>query len=402
MRRDIIEWHKTELRNIQQAADCLQGDVRVGNVLSFGAAPGKDSGAKIQDALNSVNSVYLPEGTFFTSTKIHLNSNNTLWGPGKLVATKALDAVIQAAGKTNVHVSQIAVEGTPAALPLSLIQYKNCKSGSVRCTRLRYARHEGISFNQSTYDCDAIRNLVRDISGSIGWGIGLFWDIRRCKAVSNTIRDCGAYGILIDDGTTGQTDNLPCLNNLVSGNIIETSSKNMWGIGIEGSSENEISMNVIDVISTYGIDVAIGNSAKVFAPTRNTIADNTVRARTGIRLSGSYNKVSGGTIDGRDSGVVCDQSATLPSVGNEIDDVTITGQTMGNKRAIQCSNANFRDLKILRNKLASSTAQWSVLVDAGTGAVVEDNEATAPYSVRAAGHVFNRNKLKGTLVRETH
>jgi 6-phosphogluconate dehydrogenase (decarboxylating) len=97
--------------------------------------------------------------------------------------------------------------------------------------------------------------------------------------------------------------------------------------------------------------------------------------------------------------VVCDQSVTLPSVGNEIDGVTITGQATGNRRAIQCSNANFKDLKILRNKLLSATAQWSVLVDAGTGATVEDNEAAAPYMIRGTGHSFNRNKLKGKLVR---
>jgi hypothetical protein len=392
-------WLRTELQNIQRATNCVQGDPGVGNILNYGAVAGKESGSKIQNALNKVGSAYVPEGTFFTRTKIHLNDNNTLWGPGKIVATKALDAVVQASGKTNVHISQITVEGTPGALPLGLIQYKNCTASSVRCTRLRYATHEGISFNQGTRDSEAAGNLISDISGSIGWGIGFFWDIERCKAISNTIRDCGAYGILLDDGTTGQTDNLPCLKNLISGNIIETSTTGMWGIGIEGSSENEITLNAINVISTYGIDIAIGNSSRVFAPTNNTVADNSIRARTGVRLSGSYNRLTGGTIDAKDSGVVCDQSVTLASVGNEIDDVTITGQSMGNKRAIQCSNANFKDLKIRRNKLLSATAQWSVLVDAGTGATVEDNEAASAYSVRGTGHSFNRNKLNGKLAR---
>jgi hypothetical protein len=391
-------WLRAELQKIQSATLCPPGEAGA-SILEFGAAAGKESGANIQNALNKVGSVYVPDGTFFTRTKIHLNDNNTLRGPGKIVATKAVDAVLQAVGKTNVHVSDIAIEGTPGSLPLGLIQYKSCAASSIRCTRLRYATHEGISFNQSTHDSEAVGNLIRDISGSIGWGIGFFWDIKSCKAISNTIRDCGAYGILLDDGTTGQTDNLPCVKNLISGNIIETSTTGMWGIGIEGSSENEITMNAIDVISTYGIDIAIGNSRRVFAPTNNTVADNSIRARTGVRLAGSYNRLTGGTIDGKDSGVVCDQSVTLSSVGNEIDGVTITGQATGNRRAIQCSNANFKDLKIRRNKLLSATAQWSVLVDAGTGATVEDNDASAPYMVRGAGHSFNRNKLKGKLVR---
>lgn len=373
------------------------------NILRNGAAPGRESGAAIQAALNASDSVYVPftSTPFYTSQTLLLNDNNRLYGPGKIVATTALNTVIQAVGKTNVHVSGIGVEGTLAALPTDLIQLKTCTFSSVRRTRVRYALHEGISLNQSTYGCDVVGNLIRDISGSIGWGIGLFWDIQRCRVLGNTILDCGAYGIVIDDGTSGQTDNLPCYRNIVALNTIETATTNMWGMAVEGSSENVVALNTFNVpLATYGLDIGYSNSTTVFAPQNNNISTNFIRAKTGVRLSGSQNRVVGNVIDGSDSGVVLDQSSGLASVANEVDDNTILGQTTGNKRAIQCSNANFSNTKIRRNKLLSTTAQWSVLHDLGTGATIADNEAQVAYSVIGTGHSFDDNKLNGKFVRE--
>lgn len=332
-------------------------------------------------------------GTYRISSTLLLQSGAVMEGPGSIKAKPGFDpnkVLIQAIGKADVRLRGFKAWGDPGSKPVAIIQLKTCTNCRVENMDLRYASHEGVSLNQSTYDCVVSANLIRDIAATgTGWGVGMFWDIRRCKVTGNSVFDCDAYGILIDDGTVGQADNLPCFRNVVKGNTIETSTTGMWGIGIEGSMENLVEGNTINCISTYGIDISPSNSTTVFGSDRNIVKGNFVRAVNGIRVSGVYNRVTGNIIDAADSGIILDQGIVLASIGNVVRNNTIRGlATSGNKTGIIHASTQFSGTVIADNEIPSA-GQWGILIQAGSGLVVTGNHIsnTQKEGIRVAGTV---------------
>lgn len=343
---------------------------------AFGAAGdgSVDDTAAIQAAITAAGvsggAVIFPAGTYKVTARLVVGNNVRLVGVGRWLsiiqasADLLNDIIIYAVGRTGIEISDIAVYGNSGNLPLANIQLKTCTKSSVHHCNVRYNSHEGISLNQSTYDCEVYENIIRDSSGSIGWGIGMFWDIQRCKIHHNTILDCGAYGIVIDDGTSGQSDNLPCVENIVSDNIIQTTTTNMWGIAVEGSTDNIIERNIIDIIGGYGIDVSEGNSTVVKQPLRNLIAHNIIRCKTttvtnGIRLlGGSNNTFLGNKISAGDIGIVVAQPTSGVTMSDNViadNDITDCAAAGGsNKCSIQVSAAAVSGLLVERNRIPSA------------------------------------------------
>lgn len=366
------------------------------SVMDFGAVGDGvvDDTAAIQTALDASSAIYFPEGTYKVSAQLDLNTNNILLGAGmhisKFQATAALSGlnILSANDVNNVQISNLGIYGTVGSLPNCAIFIQNNSNSKVLNNYIQDIGHVGVNLNGrdtgtgGCYNIEVASNIIKNVSSPTGWGIGAFKDIHQSNIHDNFILDCGAYGILIDDGTTSDTNPYPCRNILVNSNIIYTTTTNMWGIGIEGSTDCVIQNNYIEIISSYGVDVSEGNSIPVIAPERNLITGNNIRCKatlvtTGIRmLGGNNNIVSDNQISDGDIGVFITNGTATTMFGN-----VIRGNTFYNssavagpdKTSILAAASYLNGLTIAGNFIYSS-GQYGVRIQAGTNISVNSNK----------------------------
>jgi hypothetical protein len=387
------------------------------SVKDFGAVGDgtTDDTAAIQAALNAAPSVLLPAGTYKVSAQLNLNANNTLFGDGmyisKIQATAALLNlnVLSANDVSNVEISSLGVYGTVGSLPNTAIFIQNSSNSKVLNNYVQDISHVGVNLNGrdtgtgGCYNCEVAGNIIKNVSGATGWGIGLFKDIHQCNIHDNFILDCGAYGIVVDDGTAGDANPFVCSNNLINSNIIFTTTTNMWGIGIEGSVDCVVQNNYIEIISTYGIDIAEGNSVTVNQSQRNLITGNNIRCKasvvtTGIRmLGGNNNIISDNQISDGDIGVFITIGTLTTMFGNVIRGNSFYNSAAAsgtNKTSILVGTSYLNGLSIAGNFVYSS-GQYGIYIQGGTNVSVTENKI---QNTQKEGIIVTGNGLNNLFI----
>lgn len=115
-------------------ARTAQGKMRDAvSVLDFGAVGDglTDDSAEIQAALNAHGTVLFPSGTYLVGTPLTMNSNNSIVGIGAVTIKKSAtmaSPLISATSKTNVSISDIAIDGNQAIqlTGVSTVKFDTC------------------------------------------------------------------------------------------------------------------------------------------------------------------------------------------------------------------------------------------------------------------------------------
>jgi hypothetical protein len=335
--------------------------------------------------------------TYTVDTSISLVDNTIIYGNGTIQGSSTFGAgnnIINCANKSGIKINGISIFGNTSALPLSNIQFQTCTNINLSGLTIKNASHEGIAFNQSSTNIIATDNHISHITSNIGWGIGLFWGVTDAVISNNIIDDFGAYGIAVDDGTSGQTDPLPSSRIVVSNNKIGTGIEAAFGVAVEGSTNITVSGNYINVAGTYGIDISAGNSVIVNKPKNIVVSGNYINAVTGIRMSSVESSiVANNRIIGTDQGVYIADIGSLPNLDNKISGNVFSGFASGSTNsAITVTTAAINGLDIIGNSVSSSGGN-GVLIQAGTNINISNNniKSCQKEGINAYGNISGLN-----------
>lgn len=390
-------------------ADSLYVNVKWSPYSAVGNGVNDDT-AEIQAAIDAViaaggGTVAIPSGEYIISSTLDLGSDVTLIGVGEnsLINCGSLnDAIIEASDASRIVIKDIKILGNAdyanntSQQGINLINCSDCTIDNVTAENVS---RNGIRVAGKDNDSGVSEHNVvtNNRCVSCDSGIWLYAGASHNTVHGNTIRSSNRYGIVLDDGTTGESTPRQSNENSITGNTIdscgysgihnESSSYNaivgnnvqncgttsgyvLGGIVIDNaqlgnkSIGNVVVANVVTNSGDHGIEV-VGSSRNLIQA--NLIEDYSKRSANttghGIRIrSITYDPGGGSTVYHSDHNVIKNNYVWQTTTGNAGD------------RTIALEDANVRYTVVSENYVRNenlTVLQW--LTDSSTSAYIGEN-----------------------------
>jgi Pectate lyase superfamily protein len=257
------------------------------SVKDFGAVGDgvTDDKAAIQAALNAVDTVQFPDGTYLLGSKVNLNSNNVLIGSGATILWNASSFAnaIEGSAVTNVAIEGLKFESSMAVTASETygikvtdcqqVKVTNCQSSSVN---LFLAASSGANYaavvtdeTNVGFNCSAdivVSNCIVDGPGQVSQASqgGIYMQYVQRFAVTNCVVKNAGHGVQYYGG-----DSNPAVNGAVAnerkcklGSISNCVIENIEGGGVFGSMGDGIVVSSCSVknCNDVGIDFEGSNN----------------------------------------------------------------------------------------------------------------------------------------------
>lgn len=333
------------------------------NVLDYGADPTgiTSSSTAIQNAVNASSAVYFPPGTYLISTAITLNSNNTLFGNGKLKRSDAGYLLTATAG-SDIAISGLQFEGLKQNYAIHVTAFDGVSITNCECFEIGLlftdnstATYAGATANNSVKNIVVANNrgTCTTTPSSSSQFIRLLYGIDFAITGNEAT---GYYdGLLMwggdANGDGASANQRKCYNGSVSGNTFNVLSAGIWtgmaqNVTVSGNTvtstaaaaaeglDAEGSINITfdgNIVSGFGIAFGL-----FFLNRDITFSNNQATVRSGgLAL---YNNNTSYTGDYANIGLVCLTGNTIRAYPGETADLN-----WGAIGELVCTNNYFKD-----------------------------------------------------------